>query len=45
MKNQHKINRRTFLKLAGGAAVLAGGGIERGVHGRRARGGAAYGGH
>ena len=27
MKNQHKINRRTFLKLVGGAAVLAGGGF------------------
>ena len=27
MKNQHKINRRTFLKLAGGAAVIAGGGF------------------
>ena len=27
MKNQHKINRRTFLKLAGGAAVIVGGGF------------------
>ena len=27
MKNQHKMNRRTFLKLVGGAAVLAGGGF------------------
>ena len=27
MKNQHKINRRTFLKFAGGAAVIAGGGF------------------
>ena len=27
MKNQHKIKRRTFLKLAGGAAVIAGGGF------------------
>ena len=27
MKNQHKINRRTFLKFVGGAAVIAGGGF------------------
>ena len=27
MKNQHKMNRRTFLKLVGGAAVIAGGGF------------------
>ena len=27
MRNQHKINRRTFLKFAGGAAVIAGGGF------------------
>ena len=27
MKNQHKINRRTFLKLAGGTAVIASGGF------------------
>ena len=27
MKNQHKINRRTFLKFVGGAAVIVGGGF------------------